>query len=414
MSGDDRRSKLGTVCIVSPGNLASNPRVLKEADALHEAGYAVTAVACDYTAALRPFDDAIAASVPWQVVRVAPGRGERPIGLVAGAVARLAGGRVPVTLAARAYGGPVGALEAAGRLAADLYIGHYIAGLAVAARAARRHGAMLGYDAEDLHTGEGGPLQMSLARIIEGRFLPSCRHITASAPLIAAALRDDYGVIATTVLNVFPLAMAPAAPVAASGAGALKAYWFSQTIGLDRGLQPFIQAMARTRARVTLDVRGSNRWGHGKDLVEFAGTLGIADRINILPTAPPQEMVTLAAHYDIGLSLETDVSVSRSFCLTNKIFTYLLAGVPVLLSDTPAQRALAMELGGAARVVALADPDGMAATLDRLADSSHEKAQASTEAWRLGRERYNWDFEKSALLKSVARAFESGRGAGCP
>jgi hypothetical protein len=59
--------------------------------------------------------------------------------------------------------------------------------------------------------------------------------------------------------------------------------------------------------------------------------------------------------------------------------------------------------------VSLADPDGMAAILDRLAASSLEKSQASTEAWRLGRERYNWDFEKSALLKSVARAFETRR-----
>ena len=169
--------------------------------------------------------------------------------------------------------------------------------------------------------------------------------------------------------------------------------------------------MARTRARVTLDIRGSNRWGHGKELVEFARALGIGDRISVVPMAPPQEMATLAARYDIGLSLETDVSANRRVCLTNKIFTYLLAGVPVLLSDTPAQRALAAELGAAARVVSLADPDGMAAMLDRLADSPFEKSQASTEAWRLGRERYNWDFEKSALLKSVARAFETKRAA---
>ena len=411
MGGGDHRSMLGTICIVSPGNLASNPRVLKEADALHEAGYAVTAVVCDYTAALRPFDDAIAARVPWRVVRVLPRRGERPIGLLAGALARLAGGRVPMTVAARAFGGPVGALKSAIGLAADLYIGHYIAGLAAAGRAARRHGAMLGFDAEDLHSGEGGPLQMGMARIIEGTLLPSCRHVTVSAPLIGAALHDYYGVTATTVLNVFPLTMAPATPVATSGRGTLKAYWFSQTIGPDRGLQPFIQAMARTRARVTLDIRGSNRWGHGKDLVEFARTLGIGDRISVLPMAAPQEMATLAARYDIGLSLETDVSANRRVCLTNKIFTYLLAGVPVLLSDTPAQRALAAELGAAARVVSLADPDGMAAILDRLADSPFEKSQASTEAWRLGRERYNWDFEKSALLKSVARAFDTRRAA---
>src|ERR671913_1806290 len=97
---------LGTICIVSPGNLASNPRVLKEADALHEAGYAVTAVVCDYTAALRPFDDAIAASVPWRAVRVPPRRGERPIGLLAGALVRLAAGRVPGRGGGRPYRGP--------------------------------------------------------------------------------------------------------------------------------------------------------------------------------------------------------------------------------------------------------------------------------------------------------------------
>ena len=51
--------------------------------------------------------------------------------------------------------------------------------------------------------------------------------------------------------------MAPARPRPPALQGTLKAYWFSQTIGLDRGLQSFIQALARTRARVTLDIRGA-------------------------------------------------------------------------------------------------------------------------------------------------------------
>ena len=131
---------------------------------------------------------------------------------------------------------------------------------------------------------------MGMAKIIEGALLPSCRHVTASAPLIGAALRDYYGVTATTVLNVFPLTMASATPAATSERGTLKAYWFSQTIGPDRGLEPFIQAIARTRARVTLDIRGSNRWGHGTELVEFARALGIGDRVSVLPMAAPQEM----------------------------------------------------------------------------------------------------------------------------
>jgi Glycosyl transferases group 1 len=399
------------ICIVSPGNLASNPRVLKEADALHEAGHAVTAVVCDYTEALRPFDDEIAGRVPWQVVRVARPAGERPVGLAARVVARLAtslGMRVPVAVAASAYGGPVAALRrAASEVPADLYIAHYVAGLAAAAGVARGRGAMLGFDAEDCHAGEGTPFHMSMVRTIESALLPACRHVTAASPLIAMAYAAQCRVVPTTVLNVFPLAMAPTQSHPAGVHDTLKAYWFSQTIGLDRGLQSFIQAMAHTRSRVTLDVRGSNRWGHGERLVALARELGIGDRVNLLPMARPEEMVRLAASYDIGLSLETDVSENRRLCLTNKIFTYLLAGVPVLLSDTPAQRALAPDLGAAQRLVSLADPAAMAATLDDLAGSPLARAEASASAWRLGRERYNWEVEKAALLGSVARAFAS-------
>jgi len=115
-------------------------------------------------------------------------------------------------------------------------------------------------------------------------------------------------------------------------------------------------------------------------------------------------MALMASQYDIGLSLETDVTESRRLCLTNKIFTYLLAGVPVLMSDTPAQRALAPDLGAAAAVVSLLDPDGIAATLDRLAPSG-TLALAKEMAAQLGRERYNWDYEKRILLDVVARAF---------
>jgi glycosyltransferase involved in cell wall biosynthesis len=402
---------LGAVCIVSPGNLASNPRVLKEADALHEAGYAVTAVVCDYSQALRPFDDEIAARVPWQVVRVARPTGEREVSRAARGLAKLATGLrvpVPVSLAATAYGGPVAALRrAASEVPADLYIAHYVAGLSAAAAAARSRGAMLGFDAEDYHAGEGTPFDMSMVRTIEAALLAHCRHVTAASPLIAEAYARQCRVHPATVLNVFPRAMAPARPRPPALQDAFKAYWFSQTIGLDRGLQSFIRAMAHTRTPVTLDIRGGNRWGHGDRLVELARGLGIGDRVNLLPIAPPEEMVRLAAAYDIGLSLETDVSENRRFCLTNKIFTYLLAGVPVLLSDTPAQRALAPDLGAAARLVSLADPGGMAITLDDLAGSPAARAEASAGAWRLGRERYNWEIEKAALLGSVARAFAS-------
>ena len=73
------------------------------------------------------------------------------------------------------------------------------------------------------------------------------------------------------------------------------------------------------------------------------------------------------------------------------------------MSDTPGQRAIAPDLGAAATVVSLADPGGIAATLDDLACTL---GAARSEALRLGRERYNWEIEQHVLLQSVATAFQ--------
>jgi glycosyltransferase involved in cell wall biosynthesis len=194
----------------------------------------------------------------------------------------------------------------------------------------------------------------------------------------------------------------------------LSAYWFSQTIGPDRGLQAFIQAMARTRARVTLHVRGSDHWGHGKNLVALARSLQIADRVELLPMASPFRMIEFAGQYDVGLSLEADVSESRRRCLTNKIFTYLLAGRPVLMSDTPAQTALARDLGQAAALVSLSDPAMIADQLDRWALSPEALRAAREAAWQLARTRYNWQVEQRAFLASVTRALKQQGKTSCP
>jgi glycosyltransferase involved in cell wall biosynthesis len=403
-----------SICIVSPGHVASNPRVVKEADALHSAGYSVTVVAGNQTAAVRPFDEEIIAQVPWTVVRIgASSPSTRLVSRLAFATvraSRLPASRLPPRLAVVAYNSQTAALtRAACAVPADLYIAHYVAALSAAAAAARRQHAALGYDAEDFHAGEQAD-QAGIIQTIEGAFLPSCSHLTAAAPMIADAYGELYGRKPITVLNVFPPAAANDRPIPGGRPGSeLSAYWFSQSIGLDRGLQSFIEAMALTRARVTLHIRGSDERGAGQALLALAHRLKIGDRIELLPMASPLDMVELARGYDVGLSLETDVSESRRRCLTNKIFTYLMAGRPVVLSDTPAQKALAADLGGAAALVSLSDPVTIARQLDAWALSPERLQAAAKTAWHLACSRYNWQVEQAVFLASVERALE-GRG----
>ncbi len=138
-----------SVCIVSPGHVASNPRVVKEADALQDAGYRVTVIAGNETAFVRPFDEEIIARVPWTVVRAGPASlPARVASRAAKAVVRAWRPRetaVPPRLAVTAYNAQTSGLTtAACAVPAELYIAHYVAALPAAAAAAQLHGGGAG------------------------------------------------------------------------------------------------------------------------------------------------------------------------------------------------------------------------------------------------------------------------------
>jgi glycosyltransferase involved in cell wall biosynthesis len=401
------------VCLISPGHLASNPRLVKEADALYEAGFAVKVIAGDITPGVRALDDTILRRATWSVTKVQ--FGQRPVYLVRRscqlfAKKAFAYGARNVQMAERALSAfTPGLARVAKSEPADLYIAHCLEALPAAAWAAQRHAAKFGFDAEDDHVGELGDtpenqLDITIRRRIEAEFLPKCQHLTASSPGIARAYRERYRINMTPILNVFPLSQAPPSPRGDRNGAALSVYWFSQTIGPGRGLEFFIRAMGSLRGGITLSVRGSDFLGYSEQLKTLAAEVGVADAISFLPLAPPDDMPRLAARHDVGLAPELSAPPNRASCLTNKIFTYLLAGIPVLLSNTPAQCEIAAELGEAARVIDLTNPESIAATLNVWKSDAEALARAKYQAWRLAQTRFNWNRESGRFIQCVHSA----------
>jgi len=408
------------ICLVTPAHLASNPRLVKEADALQAAGYEVHVVAHRYFPVLDSADATLYSAASWARTVVDTTRG--PCAFFAKLLRRLArrrlaaGATASPTLASRAHHAAIPALAAAAaRVRADLYIGHCLAGLAAAGLAAHRVHARLGFDAEDFHPAETretetDPVEIASIRAIESTWLPRCSHLTASSPLIGAAYAKRYGIRnPVTLLNVFPLAEAPASPVSPESAAGNPPllYWFSQTIGPGRGLEPLVGVLGRLKTPCALRLRGLPSPDFPDTLRALARAAGFSGPITFEPLGPPQEMMTLAASADLGLSLEQSSPLNRDLCLTNKVFTYLLAGVPVALTPTSAQLALAPALGGAGLYLDLNRPAEAAATLDTWLGDPVRRAAARSAAWRLGRELYHWEHEIPALLSSVETSLAS-------
>ncbi|MDB5014377.1 MAG: glycosyltransferase family 4 protein, partial [Daejeonella sp.] len=155
------------VCIITPGSLASNPRVVKEAEALIDAGFKVHLIYTRHISSLVNHDQAILNDHPewtsdyldWSSAKIQP----LIIKYLTGAIGRLKylilkrnlyPDELAPVLINRFY---FWQLNKAIASKADLFIAHYPNCIGVAAKAAKLGNTLFGYDAEDYHRGEDLP-----------------------------------------------------------------------------------------------------------------------------------------------------------------------------------------------------------------------------------------------------------------
>lgn len=408
------------VCLISSGHLGSNPRLVKEADALHDAGAEVHVISLNTTtlASVQARDAAISVQARWSSQRVSTlGRLQRILrGLLRRAARLLFGWGISLPMVVHtAFDPRIGKLtKASCRVKADIYIAHNLAALPAAYEAARTHGAKLGFDAEDFHSGEYSldgkhTLAIRYTEWIERHYIPRCDHVTAASPGIARAYARLCAIRQpVVVLNVFPLNQAPLAATASSGRSQRPAlYWFSQTIGTGRGLEVVIRAIAAAHCKPTLYLQGVLAAGYREELDSLLASLGLQGRVHLLPPVLPDELVPLAAGYDAGIASEmADDSPNRAVALSNKLFTYLLAGIPVLASDTPGQAEFAAACGDAVQLYPQRDSAALARLMDAMLEDPQYLRHLREQAWRLGQQRYHWEKEQAPLVQSVARVLQ--------
>lgn len=60
--------------------------------------------------------------------------------------------------------------------------------------------------------------------------------------------------------------------------------------------------------------------------------------IRVRPAVPPDQLLKITAGADLGIHPINGDCLNHEFCLPNKLFEYLIAGLPVLVSDLPEMR----------------------------------------------------------------------------
>ncbi len=408
-----------TICLVSPGHFSSNPRLVKEAAALLNEGFEVATVTSGQIPWFTRLDQRMPLVARFKTSRLVRlgGIWRRLMRLRQMAYRRwvqmlFAWGRVPsswqlaeaLNLDCRRLRKALELHQSGAAGPFDLIIAHNLAALPAAAAVAHSAGCPYAFDAEDSHVDELYPearLERQIRAGIERALLPGASYISASSAEIGAALSARYGVSTHTQLNVFdsPLKLPPERP-ALKSAEPLRFFWFSQTLGPDRGLDQFLlraKAIVQGLGRaVELTLVGRPTTGFDLELRHQATLAGIT--LNLKELVPPDELFALAASHHCGLALEHPSPVNKDLCLANKIFTYLAAGIPVLLTPTTAHRNLYPALAGAALLLEQNLSDE--ALVDWL-EQTVCPGQGAAAARKHYRERYNWAQESRGFIQRV-------------
>lgn len=285
---------------------------------------------------------------------------------------------------------------------ADLYIAHNLGALPAAAHAAALNNKPYGFDAEDFHRQEIDDsidsFHYKICTYLEDKYLPGANYITASSPMIADQYAALYKRTVSPILNVFP--RATGLSIVKNEKESLKLFWFSQTIGPGRGLELVIRAIGQSGVNCELHLLGKPVEGYKQSLSELARDAGIAnDNLYFHEPVKASQIFSIAPQFDIGLASETNSCLNRDISLTNKIFTYIQCGLAVAASNTMAQSSLLEQYpqtGGVYKNAA-----GLSAILNKYNKNRDLLYQTKRAAYQTGQTELNWETESKKFLKVI-------------
>jgi glycosyltransferase involved in cell wall biosynthesis len=162
-----------------------------------------------------------------------------------------------------------------------------------------------------------------------------------------------------------------------------------------RGLENLIKSLEYLPREFKLVFLG---YGDLKEkLLAMAQTFGYGKRIFILDPVGPGQVARWASGADVGMAPIQNVSWSYYHSLPNKIFEYLMAGLPIAASDFPEIKKIVVG-EGIGVCFDPEDPEDISRAIKKILLSEVGYKKMKENAVRVAKEKYNWQIEEKKLL----------------
>ncbi len=232
--------------------------------------------------------------------------------------------------------------------------------------------------------------------------VPRCAGVITVSPPIANEIHKRYGGPEVTLIRNLPAARSVP-----------KREYLRQYLGLppethialyqgaleeSRGLDRLIYAAPFLKQDFVIVLMGPDVEGIQPHLEALIRREEVTDRVKIVPPVPYAELLDWTASADIGLLIYApDQSLNIKMCLPNKLFEYLMAGLPVLASplDAVADIITTYDVG---QIVSSLTPARIAAAINTLVADPLAYARMRRNALSAGQHELCWERESQRLI----------------
>lgn len=162
----------------------------------------------------------------------------------------------------------------------------------------------------------------------------------------------------------------------------------------DRGIEELILSMKHVE-KAKLYLRGFGP--HENYLRALALNNDLNEKVIFLEPVEMTKMVDSLEGFDIGIVPYKPVSLNNKLASPNKIFEYMMAGLPIAASDSPELRKIVTK-NNVGVLFDPSDPKDIADKINYLVENDKTLKEMRDNALRVAKSEYNWEVQSKKLI----------------
>ncbi len=227
---------------------------------------------------------------------------------------------------------------------------------------------------------------------IEKKIIPKLKHLITVSDSIKDHYKKLYGVSATVVRNIPKNIESPRVSFDFETSGK-KIILYQGSVNIGRGIELMIQTMPLLNEYLFIIIGEGDVLDHLKNKVRL---LSLDTKVKFLGKKNPEELKKLTSNASIGISLEEDLGLNYRYALPNKIFDYIHANVPIIVSDLPEMKKIINNYP-VGEVLTRRTPEHLGNIIKLIGNKKYKKEL------KIAKRQLNWSLEKEKLISIFSK-----------